>query len=108
VSCCGFEAAGNDILDIGELAHATVGDLLDKADDDLPLNIIAAVGPHQMMDRLREADPNLPFAESYSGICAVCHDLVTNPSIRAAFIERLTDFVPEVVAARRALRRAGP
>jgi hypothetical protein len=104
VSCCGFEATGNEILDIGDLAEAAVGALLDRADDSLALNAIATVGPYRIMDHLRVVEPDLPFAKAHSGICAVCQDLVSNPSIRDAFIQHLPDFVPAVLASRRTLR----
>lgn len=106
VACCGFEATGNQILDIGDLEDAPLGELLARGDDDLALNLIALEGPYAIMDRLRRVDPSLPFKERYSGICSVCQDLTTNPTILQAFQKHMYTWIPDVLAARAALAGA--
>lgn len=103
VACCGFEATGNQILDLGDLERAPLGQLLERGDDDLALNLIALEGPYAIMDRLRRVEPSLPFKPRYSGICSVCQDLTTNPAILKAFQQHMYTWVPEVLAARAAL-----
>jgi hypothetical protein len=104
VACCGFEVAGNPILDIGDLNSRPLADLLDQADNDLPLNVIALEGPYAIMDHLKVENPNLPFRPSYRSFCELCQDLVTVPELRDAFIRLLPSRAPAILARRQMLQ----
>jgi len=103
VACCGFEVAGNPILDIGDLSAASLPALLGEADQDLPINMIALEGPYAIMDQLKELDPSLPFRPHYRSFCELCQDIVTNPILRRALLELMPSRAPYVLARRRVL-----
>jgi len=103
VACCGFEVSGNPILDIGDLETRSLKDLLNQADNDLPLNVIAFEGPYAIMDRLKLEEPDLPFRPSYRSFCELCQHLVTTPKLRDAFIRLLPNLAPSILARRQML-----
>lgn len=103
LSCCGFEVAGNEVLDIGDLDREPLEVLLDKADNDLLLNIIAMDGPYRMLDFLKEQEPNLPFRHRYSSFCELCQHIVSDPRIRQALYRNMHMRAPNVVLKRTAI-----
>jgi hypothetical protein len=105
VACCGFEVAGNPILDIGDLSAASLTSLLDEADQDLPINMIALEGPYAIMDQLKELDPSLPFRPHYRSFCELCQDIVTTPVLRNALLELMPSRAPHILARREALSK---
>jgi len=102
LSCCGFEVAGNDVLDIGDLREKSLEELLRTADNDLPLNMIALDGPYRIMDFLKEQEPDLPFREKYSSFCELCQHMVTDERIKKSFLEKAHLRAPQIVALREA------
>jgi hypothetical protein len=106
VSCCGFDVAGNEILDVGDVTTHSVAELLDKADQDLPLNWIALEGPYAIMDFLRNLRPDLPFRERYGSYCELCEHIVTDPIIRKCFDQGMVRRVFAVLDRRAGLRQA--
>jgi organic radical activating enzyme len=106
VSCCGFEVAGNEILDIGDLSTHSVPDLLDKADQDLPLNWIALEGPYAIMDFLRTLQPELPFRERYGSYCELCEHIVTEPVLVKAFKEGMAQRAFSLLDKRESMKQA--
>jgi len=103
LACCGFEVSGNPILDIGDLNTKSLPELLDQADNDLPLNVIALEGPYAIMDSLKARNPNLPFRPNYRSFCELCQDLVTVSVLRDAFVQLLPSRAPSVLARRQVL-----
>jgi len=108
VACCGFEVLGNPILDIGDLETHSLSGLLDQADNDLPLNMIALEGPYALMDHMREVNPDLPFRPYYRSFCELCQDIVTNPVLRAALVQIMPIRAPAILARRETLRETAP
>lgn len=100
LSCCGFEVAENEILDLGDLHKASMEKLLDEADNDLVLNIIATDGPFAIMDFLKEVDPTLPFRPMYGSYCELCQHIVTNPTIRQSLYANMNQRAPAIVEKR--------
>jgi hypothetical protein len=103
VACCGFELVGNPILDIGDLETTPMATLLDQADEDLLINMIAFDGPYRIMDYLKADDPGLPFREHYGTFCELCQDLVTKPEIQQAMVKAMPHRAAEILAKREAL-----
>jgi len=103
LSCCGFEVAGNEVLDIGDLKRETMEDLLNRADNDLPLNMIALEGPYRIRDLLKKHKPDLPFKKRYSSYCELCQDIVTKPELRQGLYSIMPLRVPHIVAMRKDL-----
>jgi hypothetical protein len=100
VACCGFEVAGNPVLDIGDLELSSLTSLLDQADSDLLLNMIALEGPFAIMDQLKERDRSLPFKASYRTFCELCQDIVTRPELQRALVELMPSRAPFILARR--------
>jgi hypothetical protein len=105
LSCCGFEVAGNEVLDIGDLHHESLDRLLSRADNDLALNAIALNGPFRLMDSMKEQQPDLPFRNRYSSVCELCQHMVTDPTLRQSFLRSLPLLAPEILAKRAAIAR---
>lgn len=103
LTCCGFEVAGNEVLDLGDLHEHSMTELLDKADNDLLLNLIALDGPYKIMDFLKESVPDLPFRERYSSFCELCQHIVTEPVIRQSLYDIMPRRAPEIAVRRVAL-----
>jgi hypothetical protein len=108
VSCCGFEVEDNQILDYGDLNDHSLGELLDRADNDLITNMIAIVGPVKLKQLLEQIAPDeVSFPrKSYRGYCEVCEDLVGIKKNRDALYKYQSLFVDAIVAARSALEQA--
>jgi len=106
VACCGFEVSGNPILDIGDLSTTDLGSLLNDADQDLPINMIALEGPYAIMDQLMQANPDLPFRPHYRSFCELCQDIVTIPALRHAMLELMPERAPHVLVRRAAILTA--
>jgi hypothetical protein len=102
VSCCGFELHGNPILDFGDLDHASAGSLLDKADDDLLVNMISMVGPPKIKQILEGLCPDeISFPKTnYQSYCEVCNDLVGIEKNRLALYKYQSMFVDSILKAR--------
>ena len=103
VSCCGFEVDHNPILDYGDLAEEPLGEILDRADDDLITNMIAFLGPvriRRLLGELAPGETSFP-AETYRSYCEVCTDLVSIEQNREALYRHQSAFVDVVTAARR-------
>jgi len=105
VACCGFEVSGNPILDIGDLETHSLSDLLDRADQDLPLNMIALEGPYELMDRMKEVQPDLPFRPYYRSFCELCQDMVTNPVLRETLVQIMPLRAPAILSRREGLSK---
>ena len=103
LSCCGFEVAGNEILDLGDLETESMTAILDRADNDLILNMIALEGPYNIMDFLKSKNPDLPFRKQYSSFCELCQHIVTDPRLRKSLYENMAARAPEVVIKREAV-----
>ena len=100
LSCCGFEVAGNEVLDIGDLHRESLEELLNRADDDLALNAIALNGPFRLMDSLKLRQPDLPFRARYSSVCELCQHMVSDSTLRQAFLSSLPALAHEISAKR--------
>lgn len=102
LSCCGFEVAGNEVLDIGDLNQHSLAQLLNDADNDLALNVIAIDGPYRIMDFLQAREPGLPFRKQYGSFCELCQHIVTDATIREAFLKNISARAPEIAVIRQA------
>ena len=104
VACCGIEAEGNDILDYGDLAEHSLADLLDRADRDVPTNMIAILGPPKIKELLEAIAPDeIDFPrERYHSYCDVCEDLVGIEANRRAVHRHQAKFVDAVLMVRQA------
>jgi hypothetical protein len=102
VSCCGFELHGNPILDFGDMATNTLESLVDKADDDLIVNMIAMVGPpklKQLLEQLCPDEVHFPKVR-YQSYCEVCNDLVGIERNRAALYKYQGMFAEPILSVR--------
>jgi DNA-binding transcriptional ArsR family regulator len=107
IACSGpsYFAPSASPLQVGSLADATLGTLLDRHRRDPILDTIRTFGP----DRLREELSTLPgferfpFRTRYLGMCDLCLHVNSEPAAVAALRERLSE--PSRVAARRAAAR---
>lgn len=97
LSCCGFEVAGNEVLDIGDLGEESLERLLTRA--------IALNGPFRLMDSLKVQQPDLPFRARYSSVCELCQHLVTDSTLKLAFLNALPGLAPEILARRASIAR---
>lgn len=103
VSCCGFELHGNPILDFGDMSKESLKTLVDKADDDLIVNMIAMVGPPKLKELLEQlAEPGeIRFPKTrYQSYCEVCNDLVGIERNRAALYKYQALFVDPILRIR--------
>jgi hypothetical protein len=105
LACCGFEVAGNEILDLGDLHKEGLETLLDRADNDLVLNMIAFDGPYRIMDFLNEVDPGLPFRDRYSTFCELCQHMVTDTTIRNSLLSNMGKRAGSIIAQREKLTK---
>lgn len=89
-------------LQVGSLAKATVGALLDRHRDDPILDTIRTFGPERLREELAALPgfARFPFRARYLGMCDLCLHLNSEPAAVAALRERLAE--PSRVAARRA------
>lgn len=100
VACCGIEAEGNEVLDFGSVAEASVDELVGRANDDPLVVGIAELGPLHLMRRAQEIDPTLEFRPRYSAICEICEDVTTNPRAVAALRSDPAGLQADVAAVR--------
>jgi hypothetical protein len=100
VACCGIEAEGNEVLDFGRRADASVTDLIARANDDPLVLSIAALGPSYLMKRAQEFDASLTFRPRYSAICEICEDVTTNPQAVAALRANASVLKTDLASAR--------
>ena len=102
VSCCGFELHGNPILDFGDLDRNEFSTLVDRADDDLIVNMIAMIGPPKIKALLEEMCPDeVSFPKSrYQSYCEVCNDLVGIEKNRRALYKHQALFASTILKAR--------
>ncbi|MBX3156914.1 MAG: radical SAM protein [Deltaproteobacteria bacterium] len=105
VSCCGFELHGNPILDFGEVTDGNLDRLVENADNDLIVNMIAMIGPPRIMELLKDFCPDeVSFPRSiYQSYCEVCHDLVGIAQNRQAMYKYQGMFASHILAAREGL-----
>jgi hypothetical protein len=107
LSCCGFELHGNPILDFGDLNKETVKETLDKADDDLIVNMIALIGPpniKKFLQKLCPDDVSFP-RRRYQSYCEVCQDLVTIEKNRRAMYQHQGELANIILNAREMLEK---
>lgn len=102
VSCCGFELHGNPILDFGDLGERPLKEMVDKADDDLIVNMISMVGPPKIKEILEQVCPDeISFPKArYQSYCEVCNDLVGIEKNRAALYKYQSMFVDPILRVR--------
>jgi len=79
LACCGMEAEGNRILDLGNASHASVSDLLYRNTDSLIINSVALMGPMFLKRLIQKNEPGFPFRSHYSSMCEICEHLFTWP-----------------------------
>ncbi len=100
VACCGIEAEGNPVLDLGSLQEQPLIDLVDDANRDPLVGAISVLGPKYLMDRAREWDVGLQFRHRYAAICEICEDVTTNDRAVEVLRQHSADIQRDVAAAR--------
>src|SRR5574342_657843 len=92
-------------LQVGSLAGATLGTLLDRHRLDPILDTIRTFGPNRLREELTALPgfERFPFRARYLGMCDLCLHVNSDPAAVAALRERLSE--PSRVAARRAAAR---
>jgi hypothetical protein len=81
LSCCGFEAVNNEILNFGDLNKNTAKDIYSKVYMDPIVQAISQRGPKFLHDFVKEKAPHIPWKENYSGVCEVCEDVTSRKEV---------------------------
>ncbi|HER26402.1 MAG TPA: radical SAM protein [Rhodospirillales bacterium] len=79
LACCGFELDGNPVLDFGDLKSARLASIRETALNNPILKGIIYLGPHYLMELVRQVAPEIHFNKQYSSVCEVCRSLTKNP-----------------------------
>ena len=82
LTCCGFEAQGNSVLDLGPIdSEETAAKKLRRAGDDVLVNALHHFGPHFLREAAKRLDPGLQFDEDCVAMCEICEDLVNRKEV---------------------------
>lgn len=99
-ACCGAEALGNSVIDLGDLSNTDPIDILHQADQNLIVNALALFGPVALMKFIQLVEPNIMFDERYSGMCELCEHLCRRPDVIDALGNNSAILADKVIAAR--------
>lgn len=102
VACCGMEAEGNPVLDLGEIAPGGVQLLVDSANSNIVVNAIALLGPYYVQQFVRARKSDIAFRPHYATVCEICEDIVS----RSDVLEHIEENVEALAAAVRLARFA--
>jgi len=82
VACCGIEAAGNEVLDFGEVLTQSPSSVAREAALDLLVNAISTIGPYRLLQLAQALDRSrtVTTRERYASMCEACEDLVRQPA----------------------------
>jgi len=105
-ACCGVEASGNPILDLGDLNVESITDVAERAADSIILNAIHEVGPYRMMMYAKYKDPSIVWKEKYFSMCEMCNDMTTNPKAVKVLRENVRDLFNMISYMRKLNREA--
>ncbi len=81
LACCGFEVAGNAVLDFGDLDTHSVPDLYAHVERDLIVKAIAERGPAFLADFVSRKAPHISWRPTYSSVCEVCEHVTTRQEV---------------------------
>jgi len=98
--CCGIEAHGNAVLDLGDIGETSFAELIEQADQDVLLNAIALMGPMYLKRVIQAYDPSVAFRERYGSVCQVCEDIVTRTDTLRALSMCMPGLAAQVIAKR--------
>jgi 4Fe-4S single cluster domain len=87
VACCGFELAGNPVLDFGSLKSQDVGSLIESANDNIIAAVISRLGPGFLVKFANKISPGIIPPKKYAGICEACQDVVQNHDVLRLLFE---------------------
>lgn len=100
--CCGVEALGNDIIDLGDLAEMDPVDILEKADKHLILNGLALFGPSALLRFVKAVAPEIELRGRYSNACDMCEEICRRPDVTAVLEKHAATLAGKVLAEREA------
>jgi hypothetical protein len=88
VACCGFELAGNAVLDFGSVRAKGVEHLINSANENIVASVISRLGPGFLVKFANSISPGIIAAKDYVGICEACQDVVQNPEVLKLLYEQ--------------------
>lgn len=101
LSCCGFELDGNEVLDLGSVRETNAWQLIQEANGDGLLAVIAYLGPYYLQGIIKRTAPDLVAGNAYGSVCELCRSIVTNPEAVAALMREKDVWLPDLAEARR-------
>lgn len=86
-ACCGFELAGNPVLDFGSLKTNSAEELIGTANENIVARAISCLGPGFLLKFANKLRPGVVPTKDYVGICEACQDVVTNDEVLDVLFE---------------------
>lgn len=82
LACCGFDAHGNEYLDLGNLRNKTVMDLWNEGNQRLFIRAVNKLGPYFIMNFVKKKLKKDIFKHRYCSMCEICSDISSNKDSR--------------------------
>jgi hypothetical protein len=99
-ACCGAEALGNSVIDLGNLSDTDPVDILLRADQNVIVNALALFGPVALLKFAKLVEPSIKFNDRYSSMCDLCEDVCRRPDVIEALRNNVAIIADKVIAAR--------
>jgi hypothetical protein len=99
-ACCGGEACGNSVIDLGDLSKEDPLDILNRGDQDPIINMLALFGPASLLKFAQVVQPSLCFSDRYSGACDMCEDICRREDVVKAIRNNFDLLIDKVISAR--------
>jgi Radical SAM superfamily len=100
VACCGIEAAGNEVLDFGDVRERDTAALAESAEAQLMVQAISVVGPYRLLHLAQSLSRRSPVMvrSRYASVCEACEDLVRQPQAIAVLKQNNKMVQKEIIA----------